>query len=68
MQEERIQHLKKVIESPVYLINATLMFLMESLGITSLDTGCIYCNYKHDCWSDANDGKGLRIFKYSTGQ
>ena len=22
----------------------------------------------NDCWSDANDGKGLRIYKYSTGQ
>ena len=23
---------------------------------------------KFDCWSDANDGKGLRVFNYSTGK
>jgi hypothetical protein len=27
----------------------------------------VYCNYKNDCWSDSNEGNGLRIFKYSNG-
>ena len=26
------------------------------------------CNHKHACWSDVNDGKGLRAFQYSTGK
>lgn len=32
------------------------------LGIT-----CSYCAYKFGCWSDANDGAGLKVFSYSTG-
>jgi len=32
-----------------------------------LPTGCTYCPYKHDCWTDANEGKGLRAFRYSNG-
>ena len=37
-------------------------------GNYKFDTACMYCNYKFDCWSDANDGKGLRVFNYSTGK
>ena len=32
-----------------------------------LSIGCSYCAYKVDCWSDANDGQGLRKFIYSKG-
>jgi hypothetical protein len=35
MQEKEYNILKKLLNLPVYLINATLMFLMVSLGITS---------------------------------
>lgn len=30
-----------------------------------LPVGCSYCSYKFECYKDANDGQGLRIFKYS---
>ncbi len=33
----------------------------------TLNKNCTYCPYAKDCWSDANDGKGLRYFKYATG-
>ena len=36
-------------------------------GNRSLKTECHYCLYKHYCWSDANDGQGLRTFLYSNG-
>jgi hypothetical protein len=36
-------------------------------GNKRLATGCTYCSFKNECWSDANNGKGLRAFKYSTG-
>ena len=26
---------------------------------------CVYCRHKFVCHADANDGKGLRVFKYS---
>ena len=34
-------------------------------GNMQLATGCNYCAYKFDCWSDANNGKGLRAFQYA---
>ena len=34
-------------------------------GNMQLATGCNYCSYKFDCWSDANNGKGLRAFQYA---
>ena len=29
--------------------------------------GCSYCQFKHSCWKEANEGRGLRTFLYSTG-
>lgn len=34
---------------------------------TKLATTCSYCAYKAECWRDANGGRGLRKFIYSTG-
>lgn len=36
-------------------------------GNLALETICSYCDHKFDCWSDVNEGKGLRTFIYSTG-
>tara|TARA_R110002020_G_scaffold112483_4_gene258778 strand:+ start:863 stop:1732 length:870 start_codon:yes stop_codon:yes gene_type:complete len=36
-------------------------------GNRRLDFGCVYCVYKLHCWSDANQGKGLRQFNYANG-
>ena len=36
-------------------------------GNLKLAIGCIYCNHKRECWSNANQGKGIRAFKYSRG-
>ena len=36
-------------------------------GNRRLDFGCVYCVYKLHCWSDANNGEGLRQFNYSNG-
>ena len=36
-------------------------------GNRKLAAGCSYCDFKVECWKDANDGKGLRKFKYSNG-
>ena len=35
-------------------------------GNRKLDVGCIYCDYKRDCWKDSNGGQGLRGFDYAT--
>ena len=34
-------------------------------GNRKLAIGCIYCDYKRDCWKDANNGQGLRVFVYA---
>ena len=32
-----------------------------------LASGCVYCKFKNECWSDVNNGDGLRALKYSNG-
>lgn len=36
-------------------------------GNMKLPRGCTYCRHKNECHKGANDGKGLRVFKYSKG-
>lgn len=36
-------------------------------GNRKLDTPCQYCNFKHECWKDSNNGAGLRGFKFANG-
>ena len=36
-------------------------------GNMKLPRGCLYCNFKIECHKDANDGEGLRMFKYAKG-
>ncbi len=36
-------------------------------GNRRLSVSCSYCAYKHTCWSDANGGRGLQTYLYSTG-
>ena len=36
-------------------------------GNMKLPSGCAYCPYKFECYSDANEGEGLRAFRYSNG-
>ena len=38
-----------------------------SSGNMKLAKGCVYCRHKFECHSDANDGLGLRVFKYARG-
>ena len=36
-------------------------------GNRKLAIGCLYCSHKRYCWSDANQGQGLRAFDYAKG-
>ena len=36
-------------------------------GNRKLAIGCFYCLHNRTCWSDANEGKGLRVFNYANG-
>jgi hypothetical protein len=36
-------------------------------GNKKVATTCSYCPYKFECWKDSNNGKGLRVYRYSKG-
>ena len=36
-------------------------------GNIKINKNCYYCPYKFECYSDANEGKGLRTFMYARG-
>jgi hypothetical protein len=36
-------------------------------GNMMLPKGCAFCKHKRECYKDANEGKGLRVFKYAYG-
>lgn len=36
-------------------------------GNLILQTECTYCPFKDECWKEANNGQGIRRFKYSNG-
>ena len=64
---ERVKHLKKVVNSDN---RPERCYEPEEYGVAGnmiVKKNCMYCNYKEDCWSDANDGEGLRTFRYANG-
>jgi hypothetical protein len=65
--EERINHVKDFIEKDTPPSKCYSDKPEGKSGNRVLAIGCMYCDYKKDCWKDANDGQGLRKFKYSNG-
>lgn len=64
---ERIEHVKQVValdDPPERCYSDTED---GKSGNRKLAIGCSYCAHKFDCWSDANDGMGLRTYIYSSG-
>ena len=39
----------------------------EKAGNMKLPAGCVFCSHKVECHKDTNEGKGLRAFKYASG-
>ena len=64
---ERVKHLKKIIEQDTPPDRCYGDLPDGVSGNRKLAVGCIYCSHKRECWSDANQGKGLRLFKYAKG-
>jgi len=64
---KRIDELRDVIASKDVVPERCHAIKMEDNGNERLCTDCSWCDHKHRCWSDSNDGDGLRTFKYSTG-
>ena len=62
---ERIQHLKKIIKSKKMPERCYSSLPFGKKGNRILDKNCVFCDYKQECWKGANDGEGLRAFKYA---
>lgn len=63
----RITHIRDVVASdtpPERCYTPVAEGLSGNLGLA---IGCQYCSHKQKCWSDANEGIGLRSFLYSQG-
>ena len=65
--KDRVLHLKDVVNSDEIPSKCYTDIPDGSSGNRKLDIGCSYCAYKVNCWSDSNEGKGLRKFIYANG-
>jgi hypothetical protein len=64
---ERIRYLKAAVESDVEPERCYGDEHEGTSGNRVLGINCSYCTHKFRCWTDANNGIGLRIFHYSNG-
>jgi len=65
--KERVKHLKGMVNND-YMPDRCYDPLPDGeSGNLKLAIGCVYCSHKRECWSDCNNGKGLRAFRYSRG-
>lgn len=65
--KERLSHVRSVIKNDTPPERCYEDKPEGQSGNRVLAIGCMYCDYKDDCWKDANEGKGLRKFVYSNG-
>jgi len=66
--KERIKHLKTMVTDSTVPDKCYSDLPDGKSGNRKLAIGCVYCDHKRDCWSDANGGQGLRAFQYSQGK
>lgn len=65
--EDRIKYIKEAVESETAPERCYSDEKMGESGNRKLGVVCSYCSHKDRCWSDTNNGLGLRQFIYSTG-
>ena len=65
--KERVQYLKGALDSKTVPDRCYSDIPEGVSGNRKLAIGCVFCPHKRECWSDANNGKGLRAFKYEKG-
>ena len=65
--KERIDYLKGVMEQDNPPDRCYDDLPDGASGNRKLAIGCVFCAHKRECWSDANNGQGLRAFKYEKG-
>jgi hypothetical protein len=65
--KNRIREIKKALKLDTPPARCYTPIPEGKAGNMKLPRGCTYCRHKNECHKDANDGKGLRVFKYSRG-
>ena len=65
--KERIDYLKGAMDKDTPPDKCYSTVPDGASGNHKLAYGCFYCEHKRVCWSDANQGKGLRVFNYANG-
>ena len=65
--KERIEYLKGVMDKNTPPAKCYSDVPDGISGNHKLAIGCLYCSHKRTCWSDANQGQGLRAFDYAKG-
>jgi hypothetical protein len=63
--EERVAHVKEMLNKDTLPERCYTPVPDGKSGNERLPSLCAYCDFKEECWSDANEGKGLRHFKYA---
>ena len=66
--ENRVEHLKGLVKNSTVPDRCYSDLPDGKSGNYKLGVGCVYCGHKRECWSDANDGMGLRVFNYAKGR
>jgi len=65
---KRIKHLKEMVASPDIPDRCYAGVPDGKSGNLKLHFGCVYCGHKRECWSDVNQGQGIRVFQYANGK
>ena len=65
---ERVKHLKKMVVSDTVPDRCYAPVPDGKSGNLKLHFGCMYCGHKRECWKDANQGRGIRVFQYAKGK
>jgi hypothetical protein len=66
--KERVKHLKQMVERDSIPDRCYSPVPDGKSGNLKLPFGCVYCGHKRECWSDVNQGKGIRVFQYAKGK
>jgi hypothetical protein len=64
----RIKYLKKMVDNSDIPDRCYASIPDGKSGNLKLSVGCIYCGHKKECWADANQGQGIRVFQYANGK
>ena len=63
--QERVTELLEVLASDTPPERCYDVEFDYKTGNEKLAIGCVFCDFKKECWKDANDGHGLRGYKYA---